>query len=478
MHSTRRALPAARLPSPGRRALRTRRTGRARFAGAVALLAALAAAACAGAGNDRRVQSLDPPTEQAQTGAPAAAAGKGAVEAEPGTAASPDPASAEANSPAGGGGLMAVAGPTGLRILRSDGEVVAELAEGLVVTQPTWSRDGSRLAATVIDPAAGTAEVAVVDAATWEMASARAIRPYFFYTWSHDGRFLAALGPRSGGGTSVDVLNAVGTPAANSSIEGGSMYVAWEPGGDDLLLHADDRLFLVSDLQAVEASADLGRVGTRFQAPAWVPGTRDFVYVEGAGDPEDTEGRLVRRNADTSETADLGPANGPVNLAVDPRGRRAALSHSGPLSESDPAGAVADLALTPVRPERVEIVDLDTGRRTSVLDGLGLWLEWSPDGERLLVAGIDDSGFAWHVWASGTLETLSKLAPTETFVRNYMAFANQYVETPRLWSPDGRTFGFGATDGDRTVAVAIRADGQGASALGSGEVAFWNPGSN
>lgn len=460
--------------------MRTRRALSAtQFAGAVTLLVALAAAACAGTGTDRQVRSLDPPIEQTQANAPDAAASGGAAEAEPETAAAgPDRGSTEADSLAGGGGLMAVAGPTGLRILRSDGEVVAELAEGLVVTQPTWSRDGARLAATVIDPAAGTAEVAVVDAATWEMASARAIRPYFFYTWSHDGRFLAALGPRSGGGTSVDVLNAAGTPAANSSIEGGSMYVAWEPGGDDLLLHADDRLFLVSDLQAVEASADLGRVGTRFQAPAWVPGTRDFVYVEGSGDPEDTEGRLVRRNADTSETADLGPANGPVNLAVDPRGFRAALSHSGPPPEPDPAGAVADLALTPVRPERVEIVDLDTGRRTSVLDGLGLWLEWSPDGERLLVAGIDDSGFAWHVWAGGTLETLSRLAPTETFVRNYMAFANQYVETPRLWSPDGRTFGFGATDGDRTVAVAIRADGQGASALGSGEVAFWNPGSN
>lgn len=457
-----------------------------RCAGAVALVAALAAAACAGTGADRRVQSLDLPIEQAQTGAPDAAggaAGGGTEEAEPDTAAAgPDSisakAEAEADSTAGGGGLMAVAGPTGLRILRSDGEVVAELAEGLVVTQPTWSRDGSKLAATVIDPAAGTAEVAVVDAATWEMASARAIRPYFFYTWSHDGRFLAALGPRSGGGTSVDVLDAAGSPAANLSIEGGSMYVAWEPGGDDLLLHADDRLFLVGDLQAVEASADLGRVGTRFQAPAWVPGTRDFVYVEGSGDPADTEGRLVRRSADTSEAADLGPANGPVNLAVDPRGRRAALSHSGPLPEPDPAGAVTGLALTPVRPERVEIVDLDTGQRTPVLDGFGLWLEWSPDGERLLVAGLDDSGFAWHVWAGGTLETLSKLAPTETFARNYMAFANQYVETPRLWSPDSRTFGFGATDGGRPIAVAIRADGQGASALGSGEVAFWKPGSN
>lgn len=478
MQSTRRAPSADRLPSPGRKALRTQRPGQARVAGAVALVAALAAAACAGTGADRRVQSLDPPVEQAQADAPDAgegATGGGAAEAEPEiTAAGPD--RAEAGSPAGGVGLMAVAGPTGLRILRSDGEVVADLAEGLVVTQPTWSRDGSKLAATVIDPAAGTAEVAVVDAATWEMASARAIRPYFFYTWSHDGRFLAALGPRSGGGTSVDVLDAAGAPAANSSIEGGSMYVAWEPGGDDLLLHADDRLFLVSDLQAVEASADLGRVGTRFQAPAWVPGTRDFVYVEGSGDPADTEGRLVRRNADTSETADLGPANGPVNLAVDSRGRRAALSHSGPRPEPDPAGAVTDLALTPLRPERVEIVDLDTGRRTSVLDGLGLWLEWSPDGQRLLVAGIDDSGFAWHVWADGALETLSKLAPTETFARNYMAFANQYVETPRLWSPDGRTFGFGAMDGGRPVAVAIGADGQGASALGSGEVAFWNPG--
>lgn len=448
----------------------------ARFVVAVGLLAALVAA-CAGAGTDRQVQSLDPPTEQAQADAPGTAA-TGATETKPGTAAGPDQAQAgvEPGGPADGDGLVAVAGPTGLRILRPDGEVVAELAEGLVVTQPTWSRDGARLVATVIDPAAGTAEVAVVDAATWEMTSARAFRPYFFYTWSHDGRFLAALGPRSGGGTSVDVLDAAGAPAANSAIEGGSMYVAWEPGGDDLLLHADDRLFLVSDLQSVEASTDLGLVGVRFQAPAWVPGTRDFVYVDGAGDPASTEGRLVRRNADTSETTDLGPANGPVNLTVDPRGRRAALSHTGPVPDPDPASAVAGLVQTPLRPERVEIVDLATGERTPVLDGPGLWLEWSPDGERLLVAGIDDSGFAWHVWDGGTLESLSEMTPTETFARNYMAFAGQYVESPRLWSPDGRSIGFGAVDEDRPVAVVIRTNGTGATALGSGEVAFWNPG--
>lgn len=463
---------------PVRSAPPVRRVRSARFAAAVALGAALAAA-CAGSSADRRVQSLDPPTEQAQAGAPGTAA-SGAAEAEPGTAAE-DPArgaSAESDpgTPAGGGGLVAVAGPTGLRILRPDGEVVAELAEGLMVTQPTWSRDGARLAATVINPAAGTAEVAVVDAATWEMTSARAFRPYFFYTWSHDGRFLAALGPRSGGGTSVDVLDAAGAPAANSSIEGGRMYVAWEPGGDDLLLHADDRLFLVSDIQAVETSADLGAVGVRFQAPAWVPGTRDFVYIEGPGDPSDGEGRLVRRNADTSETADLGPANGPVNLAVDPGGRRAALSHTGPRPDPDPASAVTGLVQAPMRPERVEIVDLATGERTPVLDGPGLWLEWSPDGDRLLVAGIDDSGFAWHIWNGVTLESLSKLAPTETFVRNYIAFAGQYVESPRLWSPDGRSVGFGATEEGQPVAVIIRADGTGATALGSGEVAFWNPG--
>lgn len=461
---------------PSRLSPSTRRARSARFAAAVGLLAALAVA-CAGTGADRQVQSLDPPTEQAQADAPGAAAA-GAAETESGTTAAEDPdrATADTGIPAGGGGLVAVAGPTGLRILRPDGEAVAELAEGLVVTQPTWSRDGARLAATVIDPAARTTEVAVVDSATWEMTSARAFRPYFFYSWSHDGRFLAALGPRSGGGTSVDILDAAGAPAANSSIEGGRMYVAWEPGGGDLLLHADDRLFLVSDLQAVEASTDLGAVGVRFQAPAWVPGTRDFVYVEGAGDPAGAGGRLVRRNADTSETADLGPANGPVNLTVDPRGRRVALSHTGPPPDPDPASAVAGLVQAPVRPERVEIVDLATGERTPVLSGLGMWLEWSPDGERLLVAGVDDSGFAWHIWDGGTLESLSKLNPTETFARNYMAFAGQYVESPRLWSPDSRSVGFSAVEGDQPVAVVIRADGTGATALGSGEVAFWNPG--
>ncbi len=376
-------------------------------------------------------------------------------------------------------GLIAVAGPTGLRILKPTGELVVELAEDMVVTQPTWSRAGTSLAATLIDRGSGTAQVAVVDTATWELTATPAYRPYFFYTWNHDGSLLAALGPGRQGGTSVDILDAAGAPAANSPIEGNAMYVAWEPGGDDLLLHADDRLFLLDDPDAVETSAALGVVGTDFQAPSWIPGTRDVLYVDSAG----TRGRLLRHNVDTAEIIDLGAAEGFVIFSVHPDGQKAALFQEGPIirpgsgSNDGTALVSAQNALVSAqnRSPRVEMVDLVTGNRTPVVETVSVWLEWSPAGERLLVATLDGTGFGWHVWADQHLDDLGSFTPTPTFARDYMAFSSQYVESPRLWSPDGSAFGFGAMTDTGPVAAVTEASGAWTVNLEAGEVAFWSP---
>ena len=66
--------------------------------------------------------------------------------------------------------------------------------------------------------------------------------------------------------------------------------------------------------------------------------------------------------------------------------------------------------------------------------------------------------------------------PTVAFVRDYLRFADQYVETPHLWSPDSDAIVFGATSvGLDTTAVA-RLDGMGGVRnLGVADVSFWSP---
>ena len=431
------------------------------------------------------------------------------------TTASPTaPAQAVEETPTGtapaGSGLIAAAGPTGLRLLRPDGGTAAQVAEGLIVNQPTWARDGSRLAATVIDPGSGTARVAIVDVAAGDVVTADARRPYFFYSWNHDGTRLAALGPGSSGGTALDILDASGTPTSTSPLQSGSIYVAWEPGGQRLLIHAGPQLLMVRDPDSPSDREDLGVVGFDFQAAAWVPGTQDFLYVDSVGQssdgssveapPEETASdaapRLVRRGADSGAIVDLGPAEGYVAMAVHPLGDRAALSFVAlptPAS-ADPAGSVESTSLSqaddvptsaPPGPQEwsgsVQIVDLATGERLTALPRPGFWLEWSPDGRNLLIAtaGRADTGdlsLAWHVWDGEESFELARFRPSVAFARSYLPFADQYNETPRLWSPDSEAIVFGAIADSLGVTAVARLDSRGGmTSLGLADISFWSP---
>ena len=93
-------------------------------------------------------------------------------------------------------------------------------------------------------------------------------------------------GPR---GTSLDILTPEGELATDATIDTGSFYLAWEPGGDDLVIHLDDELFLLRDPQDLETRESLGAPGQSFLAPVWIPGTRHVVIVD--DDDDSDEGR-------------------------------------------------------------------------------------------------------------------------------------------------------------------------------------------
>ena len=471
--------------------------------------ALLVAAACSSPPTRSSVLAPDDWTPEAGED-PLAGAANPLAPPETAEQASADEAASIADSDQGGG-LIAAAGPTGLRFLRPDGGQVVELTGDQIVIQPTWSRDGRRLVATVINPSSGAATVAVVDVSTWEVAASPANREYFFYSWSHDGTRLAALGPGPSGGTSLDIIDDSGMVASDFSPESGSVFVAWEPGGRRLLVHAGPQLLLVGDPDSPREHSDFGSVGFGFQAPAWVPGTQDFLYVDSTGPSPvggseanpgegDLEGmvaggapRLVRRSVDSPELADLGDAAGLVLMSVHPEGRLAALSLlAAPPTSADPNGGagsafgaqtVAVQASADISDGAVWIVDLATAERSTVLDSTGFWLEWSHDGRQLLIASPttrDPGGatLAWHIWDGQETRELARFTPTTAFVRDYLRFADQYVETPRLWSPDSDAIVFGAnTVGLDTTAVA-RLDGiGGVRSLGVADVSFWSPAS-
>ncbi len=367
-------------------------------------------------------------------------------------------------------GLVAVGGSSGLGLVDpvTTNRLRSELTEH-VVTQPTWSRDGSRLVATALSLTDGP-EVTVVPADGGELTRTVARRPYFFYSWSADGSRIAALGPGPNG-TSLDILTADGTLANEHAIDSGSLYLAWEPDGDDLLLHANTEVALVTEVDGFTSVRSLGLLGQVFLAPAWIPGTREALVVDAA----DGGGRLIRLDVDTGDRVDLGETGAGVGIAVAADGSRALVAHSdragdgGPITVSFDPRVQSPTATT-------ELIDLESGERTPVNHRATVWAEWSPDGSELLLIQIADAEFEVAIFAEDELEVIGAFQPSATFIQNYLFFSWQYVETPRLWSPDGEAVVLPSRiDGVDHVMVQPVHGGE-AWSVAETDIGFWSPG--
>jgi len=388
-------------------------------------------------------------------------------------------------------GHIATVGAGGLHLVRADSTEVASPDVGEVVTQPTWSRDGGRIV--VSTQSSGVSMVVVVDGANGEVLSSVASRrPYFFFSWNQDGSRIAALGPGVAG-TTLDLLDSNGNLIADSVAGGGSVYVAWEPDGADLLVHADDDLLLVAPDLSISS---LGTVGRFFLAPSWIPGTREILVVS----PAPTNPHLLRLDVDARRSDpgaepvdDLGTTRGVTSVSVDPSGNLAALLHAAPggapvqgdtiATAYVPAGSATVFAVdlpVQVPTASVEMVDLANGDRTPITDQAPLWGEWSPDGRNLLLATFDSTTRqgVWSVWSGRSLERLTGFLPTTTFLQRYLFFADQYVEQPRLWASDGSAFTYAArNESDQDVVFVMGLDPSVEPIeIDAASVGFWSPG--
>ncbi|NIS30072.1 MAG: hypothetical protein GWN79_05130 [Actinobacteria bacterium] len=98
----------------------------------------------------------------------------------------------------------------------------------------------------------------------------------------------------------------------------------------------------------------------------------------------------------------------------------------------------------------------------------------------MLLATLADDGRSgrWLVWHEDTarIEQEAPFVPTPDFFLDYLRFADQYVEQPRLWAPDSTAFVTPSqrVDGTRILVVEARAGGDVAE-IAEGAVAFWSP---
>ena len=339
-------------------------------------------------------------------------------------------------------GELAIGGLEGMVVADASGAVVRSVFPSGVATQPTWSRAGDRAISFVPSATGGSVVVSAGD----DAFAVGARRPYFFFSWSGDGAYIAALGPGPRG-TSLDILTPEGELATDATIDTGSFYLAWEPGGDDLVIHLDDELFLLRDPQDLETRESLGAPGQSFLAPVWIPGTRHVVIVD--DDDDSDEGRLIRLDVDDRSAQDLGAVRGGVGMTVSPDATRLFVTHGGP--DSDRANEIEISISSASRPVQEtlaasEVIVLETGERTAVSDEPSIWAEWAPDGSALAVLQPVSQGARWLIADESGLRELGTMQATPTFLRNYLFFSWQYVESPRIWAPDADAIVYAAVE--------------------------------
>lgn len=368
-------------------------------------------------------------------------------------------------------GRIAVGGNAGLQLLEPSGEPAAVLSsDAVTVSQPTWSRSGDRVVATVAAGASGVQTLVVADTGD-DSVSTPVRRPYFFYSWSSDGSHIAALGPGLRG-TSLDILDADGVPVSEVALDSGSLYLAWEPGGDDLLVHTDEDLFLVTDVADLGSLEPLGSPGEQFLAPAWIPDSRDALIVV-----QEVDGaRLVRIEVDSARQMDLGPIDRAAGIVVSPDGTKALLAHSDAVSGGTTFASFMEVIPVADVTAPTELIDLVTGERTVISSSQSIWAEWSPDGSAIVLLQVSDSQLEWFLWSEGTLKGLGPFLPSPTFFQNYLLFGWQYVETPRVWSPDGRAIAYSAIENGLSGIYVHRLTDASPVRIADGDVAFWSPG--
>ncbi|MEZ5245234.1 MAG: hypothetical protein R2707_09075 [Acidimicrobiales bacterium] len=368
--------------------------------------------------------------------------------------------------------------------IRSGGATIG-LDTGTLPGQPTWSRDGRRLAVVSLDGRQPIIDI--FDGPTGTViATTPAERSYFFLSWSHDGTRLAGLGPgvdeNGDGRTVLDILDADGRLLHGDVTHAESLFVAWEPDGLRLAAHADDRLLRVD---ADGSTTDLGAVGTDFFAPKWIPFTDEILLVT------DIEGSstIVRRSIDGADSLrSLGPAPGPrLGISVSPDGTVAAISHNFD-ADNDPAAERIRLPVLPqtttTRSGSVELLDLETGELSEVFAGFTLWVEWNPQGTHLLIyeANVAAGTGTWWVHQHipgaepGPALEIVAFTPTPIFESSYLVVADQFIESPRLWSPDGTQFVYAELAEVGSLIRTADADAFATpSIVGAGEVGFWSP---
>ena len=303
---------------------------------------------------------------------------------------------------------------------------------------PAWAPDGNQIACFGMR---GTAEtqletslyaVAADGIESWELSDLSGGMP-IYGNWSPQGDAFAALVQREQK-LSLEIirLNQLGT--TTPVISGAPLFWSWSPQGDRLAVHVGGS-HTTSHARVVVVDVSSGRILHQitdqpgdFRVPVWSPQDNLLTYVEHSDDGDDI---LFLYDVDSGEKGPVTTVgNGTVALW-------AADGHALAFSSAARSGSF-------IFPQ-VDILDLSTGRTSTVLEEPVLGFFWSPQGDFLLylTVGQQLNYLCWHrlMQASGEKTELARFLPSreQMFI---LSFFDQYALSHPPLAPDGSALAF------------------------------------
>jgi TolB protein len=236
---------------------------------------------------------------------------------------------------------------------------------------------------------------------------------------------------------------------------GRPFYYAWSPDGEHIIWHTggtrqinDNAHISVYDVEDDRAN-HLPLAPGSFQAPAWAPSGDRWLTVS---------------NADGVDHLQIFPWAGRTTSNPIQATSLAASADTETVFAWSPQGDQVAFALRPAGDAPfygpIHVYDLDTGRPRQVTkDGsrvLGFF--WAPDGQRIAyLTWLDLPDAVWMQWRVIDLSTDQDRGFTAFYPTPLMRFVvhsfNQYAQSHRFWSPDGRYLVY--ADRDRALAERV-----------------------
>lgn len=379
------------------------------------------------------------------------------------------------------------------------GDSVVEYAvPGVAFQFPTWSPDGSRLAA--IGQGATDTGVYVFAARTAADATIAPIvvyqssdRPPFYLYWTPDGGQLSFLTTEPDG-LALRIVAATAEATDRIVRSGAPMYWEFQDAGR-LLVHSGssgpDSFLGEVALDGTPFESSLRAPGV-FRAPTTSADGRYRAYVA----PGDGTGEVVLESRNDGGTRRI-RVFGPAAVSFGPTGDELAF-----VAPNQPNGGNLPLPVGPL-----QLAGPGSAPARTLVGGSVVAYFWSPTGKEIAVLRLEDpenpvtqagrgtgialaradvaaqeaaAGLPLHLAfvevASGSIRSERVIRLSDLFVNQLLPYFDQYALSHRVWSADGSAVVLPIVgDGDVTQLVVIPSDGSAAQTVATGEAGFWSP---